>query len=137
MTATAASADLRLPDIHLRAEDFERLSTLVTDQDGEGVVALLQQELGRVVVVTDVRNDDVVGLDRWVHYTDGRSDRTRRVKIVMPVDANIDAGLISPLSYVGAGLLGLAQGESILWPDPSGAERRLTIILIEDREELV
>ncbi|MGV9009017.1 GreA/GreB family elongation factor [Brevundimonas sp.] len=137
MTATAANADLRLPDIHLRAEDFERLSTLVTDQDGEGVVALLQQELGRVVVVTDVRNDDVVGLDRWVYYTDGRSDRTRRVKIVMPVDADIDAGLISPLSYVGAGLLGLAQGESILWPDPSGAERRLTIILIEDREELV
>lgn len=131
------SSDTLLPEIHLSAEDFERLSTLVGAHEAEGVVGLLQQELDRATVSTGTDRNDVVTLNRWVHYTDGRSSRTRRVKIVMPVDADIDAGLISPLSHVGSGLIGLAEGETIQWPDPSGALRRLSVILLEDPEDLV
>ena len=50
--------------------------------------------------------------------------------------ADIDAGRISALSYVGAGLIGLPEGQSILWPDPSGATRRLTPVLVEDPDPL-
>lgn len=132
MTSTTTGATASLPAIHLRAEDLERLSSLVGEQEAEGVVGLLQEELSRAVVVPDT--EAVVGLDRWVHYTDGRSDRVRRVKIVMPVEADIDAGLISPLSHVGVGLIGLKQGQSIDWPDPSGALRHLTVVKIEDAE---
>ena len=35
------------------------------------------------------------------------------------------------VSFVGAGLLGLKEGDGIDWPDASGRERRLTAILIE------
>lgn len=109
------------------------MSSLVGDlQEAEGVVGLLQEELSRAVIVDD--DEPVVGLDRWIHYTDGRSDRVRRVKIVMPVEADIDAGLISPLSHVGVGLIGLKEGQSIDWPDPSGALRHLTVVRIEDAE---
>ena len=134
MTAKPSRAKTpSLPPIHLHAADLERLSSLVADfQEAEGVVALLQEELSRAVVVPET--EAVVGLDRWIHYTDGRSDRVRRVKIVMPVDADIDAGLISPLSHVGVGLIGLKQGQSIDWPDPSGALRHLTVVRIEDAE---
>lgn len=133
MTSIPSGAAASNSAIHLRAEDLERLSSLVGDlQEAEGVVGLLQEELSRAVVVDD--NEPVVGLYRWIHYTDGRSDRVRRVKIVMPVEADIDAGLISPLSHVGVGLIGLKEGQSIDWPDPSGALRHLTVIKIEDAE---
>ena len=53
----------------------------------------------------------------------------------MPQDADIDAGKVSILSHVGAGLIGLAEGRTIAWTDPSGAERRLTLVGIEEPED--
>ena len=50
---------------------------------------------------------------------------------ILPDEANIDEGRVSVLSFVGAGLLGLKEGDGIDWPDASGRERRLTPILIE------
>lgn len=125
-----------LPDIHLTPDDHARLSDLVGDLNAGGAAGLLQQELARAQVDADRRRTPTVGLDRWVHYTDSASSRTRRVKIVAPEQADIDQGLISPLSYVGSGLLGLAEGQSINWPDPSGRLHKLTPILIEDPEDL-
>lgn len=74
-------------------------------------------------------------LYRWLHYVDGRSETPRRIQIVMPQDADIDAGKVSILSHVGAGLIGLAEGRTIAWTDPSGAERRLTLVRIEEPGE--
>jgi regulator of nucleoside diphosphate kinase len=127
----------RLPAIHLSATDHAQLSALIGDLPADGGAGLLQQELARAVVHRSTRRVATVGLNQWVHYVDERGSRTRRVMIVMPDQADIDQGLISPLSYVGAGLLGLAEGESIVWPDPSGRTRKLTPILIEDPEALV
>ena len=33
-----------------------------------------------------------------------------------------------------AGLIGLVEGHTIAWTDPSGADRRLTPVMIEDPE---
>ena len=137
MTAQiSGAASTRLPAIHLTAADHALLSALIGDAPAEGAAGLLQQELARAAVHRSERRIRTVGLNRWVHYVDGLSRRTRRVKIVPPDQADIDQGLISPLSHVGAGLLGLAEGQSIVWPDPAGRVRKLTPILIEDPEEL-
>ncbi len=126
-------AETGLPEIFLTAEEHARLSLLVGDGEAQGVAGLLQQELDRAnLCAPDERSAHAVGLDHWLHYTDGRTKDSRRVQIVMPQDADIDAGRISALSYVGAGLIGLREGETILWPDPSGTLRPLTPILIED-----
>ena len=125
----SASADL--PEIFLTPAEHDRLSRLVGDHEATGAAGLLQQELDRATVVEDLP-PLAVGLDRWVHYSDGRAGDPRRVKIVLPQEADIDAGLISALSHVGAGLLGLREGDSILWPDPSGTVRKLTPVLVED-----
>ena len=135
-TRPSGAANVRLPAIHLSATDHALLTTFVGETEANGVAGLLQQELARATVHAHGRRPHTVGLNCWVHYTDERSSRTRRVKIVSPFEADIDAGLISPLSYVGAGLLGLAQGQSIRWPDPSGRERVLTPVLIEACEAL-
>ena len=122
-----------LAEIFLTPEEYDQLSRLVGDHEATGAAGLLQQELDRATVTGD-RPAHAVGLDRWVHYSDGRATDLRRVKIVLPQAADIDAGLISALSHVGAGLIGLPEGQSILWPDPSGAVRKLTPVLVEDAE---
>lgn len=122
-----------LPAITISQTDFDTLDRLVGDLPGKGVAGLLQQELDRAKVCkTQSLPANVVGLNRWIHYTDGQSDKVRRVQLVMPNQADIDAGKISILSHVGAGLLGLKEGQTIHWPDASGSLRKLTPILIED-----
>ena len=138
MTSSETAAPTALPEIFLTLGEHARLSRLVGDHEAHGVAGLLQRELDRATVCeARDRPAGAVGLGRWVHYVDGRPGEPRRVKIVMPNEADIDAGLISALSYVGAGLLGLREGDSILWPDPSGAERKLTPVLVEDPDEMV
>jgi regulator of nucleoside diphosphate kinase len=127
----------RLPSIRLTAHDHALLSGLIGNAPAEGAAALLHQELARASIHGSGRHLPTVGLNRWVHYVDGANSRTRRVKIVMPDQADIDQGLISPLSHVGAGLLGLSEGQSIAWPDPAGRIHKLTPVLIEDPDDLV
>jgi len=135
--AASAGASPR-PNVYLSNEDHRALSRLVGDAPATGAAGLLQEELDRAIVcAAHERPIGAVGLNRWVHYVDGRSDEARRVKIVLPAEADIDAGLISALSFVGAGLIGLVEGEAIVWTDPSGSRRRLTPILVEDPEALI
>jgi len=134
---TTGDAPARLPPIHLSATDHALLTTLVGDIEAHGVAGLLRRELDRARIDRSGRRLHTVGLNRWVHYVDDRGGRTRRVKIVPPSEADIDRGLISPLSHVGAGLLGLGAGQSIRWPDPAGRMRKLTAVLIEDDDPLV
>ncbi|WP_296178571.1 GreA/GreB family elongation factor [uncultured Brevundimonas sp.] len=126
-----------LPGILLSRADFDALDRLVGDLPGTGPAGLLQQELDRAEVCDDVDMPrDVVGLNRWLHYADDRHPEVRRVQLVLPREADIDAGRVSILSHVGAGLIGLKEGESINWPDPSGETRKLTAVLIEDEDPI-
>ena len=136
-TRDTGTRSTRLPAIHMTHTDHALLSGLTGDAPASGAAGLLQQELSRATIHGSGRRIPAVGLNRWVHYLDDRSSQTRRVKIVMPEEADIDQGLISPLSHVGAGLLGLAQGQSIMWPDPTGRLRKLTAVLIEDPDEMI
>lgn len=124
-----------LPPIVLGRADHDLLTRLVGDLPGQGPAGLLQQELDRA----EVRDDadlpkTAVTLNRWLHYVDDRHRETRRVQIVLPREADIDSGRISILSHVGAGLIGLNEGQSIVWPDPSGVLHRLTPVLVEDAD---
>lgn len=125
------------PAIFISEADYDALDRLVGDLPGSGPAGLLQAELDRAEVLADAdMPKGVVGLYRWVHFTDGQGHDVRRVQLVMPREADIDAGRISVLSFVGAGLLGLTEGETISWPSPSGESRLLSIIMVEDRDPL-
>jgi len=122
------------PEIFLTPAEHEALSRLVGEFETTGPTGLLQQELERATVCeADDLPPDTVGLNRWLHYVDGGGAEPRRIRIVLPAEADIDAGRVSVLSYVGAGLIGLTEGQSITWPDPGGRLRRLTPVLVEAR----
>src|SRR3546814_12981613 len=68
-----------------------------------------------------------ITMNAEVEFVDEASEATRIVQLVYPRQAAIAANRISILTPVGAGLIGLREGQSILWPEREGHERRLTI----------
>ncbi len=95
------------------------------------VAALLMEEVERAELFgPDTLPDDVVALGSEVEFLDEGTGQSRRVTIVLPAHADIEAGRISILTPAGAGLIGLSVGQSIDWPDAAGRERRLKILSV-------
>lgn len=120
----------RRPRIQMIDSEADALSDLaVTVEDRlPGVSAMLLTEIGRATVHRAEKiADDIITMHSTVDFTDAATGATRTVQLVWPKDADIEAGRISILTPIGAGLIGLRTGQSILWPDRGGHERTLTI----------
>jgi regulator of nucleoside diphosphate kinase len=55
----------------------------------------------------------------------------RRVILVFPGEADISQGKISVLTPVGAALIGLSEGQSIMWTTRDGRDQQLTVLAVE------
>lgn len=121
------------PPLILSATDAERLSALALQNEAAHPVTagLLLDELERAQVRPDRRlPDDVVGMNSTVEFLDEAHGEPRTVQLVYPDEADIAAGRISIMTPVGAGLIGLRAGQSILWPDRGGETRVLRILKV-------
>lgn len=119
------------PPIQIRETDAERIGNLAIEAEERlpQVAELVLAEINRAKVVQDSRlPGDVVAMQSIVKFVDEASDAERTLQLVYPQAADIEAGRISILSLVGAGLLGLRPGQSISWPDRAGKQRALRII---------
>jgi regulator of nucleoside diphosphate kinase len=116
-------------------------SIIVTDRD----LALLrlwrdhahlESELERADIV-DARDvpPDVVTMNSRVVFEDATTGKTTEVTIVFPQDADLAQGRISVLAPVGTALLGLAEGDSIVWPFPDGSSRCLRVVEVTFQPE--
>lgn len=85
--------------------------------DGSRATATrLLRELERAnIVPSGELPDKVVRLGVKVTYKDTDTGRVRTGTIVLPADADVNAGRISVLSPVGAGLIGLEENSAISW----------------------
>jgi regulator of nucleoside diphosphate kinase len=119
------------PPLVLSETDAERLSALALQNEAAHPVAagLLLDELERAQVRRRVA-DDVVGMNSTVEFLDEAHGEPRTVQLVYPDEADIAAGRISIMTPVGAGLIGLKAGQSILWPDRGGETRVLRILRV-------
>lgn len=70
---------------------------------------------------------DTVAINSEIDFVDERTGARRIVRLVYPADANAEAGRISIMTPIGAGL-GMRAGDSILWPDCDGHDRMLRIL---------
>ena len=119
------------PPLVLSEIDAERLSALALQNEAAHPVAagLLLDELERAQVRRRV-GPDVVGMNSTVEFLDEAHGEARTVQLVYPDEADIAAGRISIMTPVGAGLIGLKAGQSILWPDRGGETRVLRILRV-------
>jgi len=99
------------------------------------VSAALLAELDRARIVPQHKvPEGTVRMGSTVRFTtNGTAER--RVAIVVPGKADIDAGRISVMTPIGAALIGLSTGQSIHWRSRDGREQELEILAVEAPEE--
>ncbi|PYR59198.1 MAG: transcription elongation factor GreA [Acidobacteria bacterium] len=68
-----------------------------------------------------------VGFGSTVHLKD-ESGQTIVYRLVMPEDANADAGLISTASPIGRSLLNKEEGDEVVVKTPNGGERHFLVV---------
>jgi regulator of nucleoside diphosphate kinase len=83
------------------------------------------------VVASSVRRPGLVVMGSRLEFRDDTTGQVRRVTLVYPDEADIDAGRISVLTPIGAALIGLSVGQSIEWQTPSGGTRSLTVLAVD------
>lgn len=118
------------PQIHMIEDEAEKLADLALSAERRfpQVSELLLRETSRARLHSALTIPaDVVTMGSLVAFSDEGSGAERTVQLVYPPDADISQGRISILTPVGAGLIGLREGQSILWPDREGHRRTLVI----------
>jgi regulator of nucleoside diphosphate kinase len=121
------------PPLVMSARDHERLVALagVVARRNPLVARLLMEEADRAEVVpAEALPPGVVAVGSEVEFLDTATGEARWVRVVLPGEADIAEGRISVLSLVGAGLIGLSEGQSIDWPTQDGRLRRLTVLRV-------
>lgn len=121
------------PPIHLLDSESDLLGDLAlrTEHRAPVVAAMLLAEIDRAEIHSaDTLPADVVTLGSHVEFIDDGSHSRRSVQIVLPAEADIEAGRVSVMTPVGAGLIGLSAGQSIEWPDLEGRSRSIKILTV-------
>lgn len=121
------------PGLVLGEGDYTKLMSLVAATQArlpEAADDLIAEIERAEVVEAGAAPDDVVRMGSTVEYQpDG--GRARRVTLVYPTEADIDAGKVSVLTPIGTALLGLKVGDRIGWEARDGRTQELTIRAVE------
>lgn len=123
----------RRPSIHMIDREADALADLAVSVERRmpQVSALLIDEISRAAIHSAAEIPrDIVTMSSHVDFIDEASGATRSIQLVYPHEADIDAGRISILTPIGAGLIGLRRGQSIRWPDRDGRERALSVVAV-------
>jgi len=123
----------RMPNIVVSDADHDRLISLATatidrvPEVAEGLLA--EMERANVVSTRSVPPNVVqMGSTVEVRPDDGQQ---RRVTLVFPGEADIAEGKVSILTPIGTALIGLSEGQSVMWTARDGRRHRLTVLAVE------
>lgn len=133
MPASQTKGASKKPPIHISEVDYDRIAAMALslEHNNPELANLLLDEIGRAEVYPVERlPDDAVALGSEVEFVDDSSGVRRSVTLVFPSEADLEAGRISVLTPVGAGLIGMRAGHEIDWPTPDGRPRTLKILTV-------
>lgn len=115
---------------HAEAEALSALALAVEHKSPE-VSEMLLDEIERAECCeAGELPGDAVTMGSEVTFVDEASGATHAIRLVYPGEADSEAGRISILTPVGAGLIGLRAGQAISWPNRAGQHRSLRIIAV-------
>ena len=122
------------PPIHITDADYDVIADLAIQIEHRSpeLSKMLLDEIERAEIHSiDAIPADAVRLGSEVEFFDEASGATRRVRLVLPFEADMEAGRMSILTPVGAGLIGLTVGQSIDWRLSDGRPRVLKILAVD------
>ena len=125
------------PAIFISETDYDIIADLALRamRGAPAVSELLMAEIERAVVHPRATlPGDVVTLGSEVEFEDESSGARRRVRLVLPADADIESGMISILTPIGAGLIGMRVDARINWPCRDGRMRLLKILEVNQAQ---
>jgi len=128
---------MQKPKIILSEQDLNRLETML-----EGQVKLtptmlqLEDELARA----DVLNPQDIPANVVTMHARARvniAGQSSEITLVYPHEFKGEAGQLNVVAPVGAAILGLAEGETIEWPQPDGQLMKVTVekVLYQPEQE--
>lgn len=118
-----------------KAADILLELALSLEDSSPAVCRMLTDEVDRAKIVAEADlPSTVVTIGSAVCFHDAASGTMRSVELVYPSQADISRNRISVLSPIGAGLIGLSEGQSISWPDLQGRHRTLSIVRVTPPE---
>jgi regulator of nucleoside diphosphate kinase len=126
----------RPPPIHISEADYDRIADLAIRIEARSpdLSRLIFDEIDRASLhPAQSLPRNVVALGSEVEFMDVMTGAKRRVRLVLPADADIAEDRISILTPVGAGLIGMSVGREIDWPCPNGRPRVLRILDVKQQ----
>lgn len=136
MTQTRSTSGSRKPPIHISETDYDVIADLALrmEQRAPALAKQILDEINRAKIHADGSMPaDAVTIGSEVEYLDDSTGEQRRLKLVLPVDADIGSSRISVMTPVGAGLIGMSVGREISWPTPDGRPRVLRILEVKQQ----
>lgn len=121
----------RLPPIKIRQADSQRLAqpAEATAETAPATAEYLADEIERATVAPDTAPPaGIVGMESEVIFRDDATGLQKRVTLVYPKSADIEAGRVSVLTPIGAALIGLSAGQAISFATPSGELKSLAVL---------
>lgn len=128
-----------LPPITLCTTDAERLQILsaASRRQTPEVADFLDGELERArIVPPDALPASFVRMGSRICFRDDGSGVVSHVVLVYPGREDAERRHVSVLSPVGAALIGLSPGQSIVFATAHGRRRKLTVLTVEPVEEV-
>ncbi|MCR6631634.1 MAG: nucleoside diphosphate kinase regulator [Magnetospirillum sp.] len=125
-----------LPPITLCTADAERLWALseVGRRQSPEVADFLEGELERArILPDDALPGNFVRMGSRVSFRDDGTGLTTHVVLVYPGEEDTERRHVSILSPVGAALIGLSPGQSIVFTTSQGRRRKLTLLTVEQQ----
>ncbi len=133
-------SNITLPRIHLVEAEADRLYELAEglSRGQPELSALLLKEIERAELHDDAADlpPGVISLGSRVAFVDETTGAEREVSLVYPQFADFEAGRLSVLTHVGAGLLGMSEGQRITWPDREGRAHKLRVLKVTPAVEV-
>lgn len=133
MTSKKAASRPPIDMIDSEAETLSNLALSIEDKAPQ-VADMLLEEITRATLRPRAKiSPEVITMNATVDFVDETTGAERTVQLVFPADADIAQGRISILTPVGAGLIGLRPGQSIVWPDRDGKSHRLAVVKVRQQ----
>ena len=133
MTNAHMSTAATKPPIHLIDSEYDIIADLALglERQSPDLSKMLLDEIDRAEIhAPGAMPADVVTIGSEVEVLDAHTGATRQLRLVLPSEADVDAGRVSILTPIGAGLIGLRKGQSIEWPYRTGETRMLKILKV-------